>query len=85
MSRRWFSASLTARDELDPDPERLIQSKNRTICRYTARNILTLRVTLSVSLVVSLTPPSSSPKRPFVRPHEAFVLFWGFAGPTGER
>ena len=33
-----------ARDALDPDPVPLTQLRNLAICRYTARNILLLRV-----------------------------------------
>jgi hypothetical protein len=39
MSRRWSSASLVARDALDPDALPLTQLKNLAICRYNARNI----------------------------------------------
>ena len=52
----------------------MTQLRNLAICRYTARNILTLRVTLSVSLAVSLTPPGAAPRGGSSREHDEALL-----------
>ena len=74
-----------ARDALDPDPVPLTQLRNLAICRYTARNILLLRVLrwIEIAKLTKLWPQQLD--EPVSHPSDVLAEHHGAAVPQADR